>query len=114
MVDQYPVFMAGQPFDSQRQRWEEGAMYTYHQDVHQMLLFFQDIRSFERKAVERGVAHFGLYVEEDVIMLLFKMDGPGGKGVDWHDAPYLWHLVPEEARTIPPQDIPEGEGAVVS
>lgn len=114
MGDDFTVFQVGQPLDPHRRRWEEGVMYTYHQDMHQMLLFFTDIRSFERKAVERGVAHFGLYVEEYVIMLLFKMDGPGGgKGIDWHDAPYSWHLLPAEARTMPPspQDIHEGEGA---
>lgn len=114
MGDNSTVFQVGQLLDPRRRRWEEGAMYTYHQEMHQLLLFFKDVRSFERKAIERGVAHFGLYVEEDVIMLLFKMDGPSGKGVDWHDVPYSWHLLPTEARTIPPspQDIPEGEGAL--
>jgi hypothetical protein len=116
MVDKYPVHLVGQPLDPRKRRWEEGAMYTFHLGIHQALFFFKDIRSSERKAVERGRAHFGLYVEGDVIVLLFKIDGPGGKGIDWHEAPYSWYLVPAEARTLPPppQNIPPGEGALVN
>lgn len=116
MVDKYAVLAVGQPLDPRKRSWEEGAMYTYQQRMHQALLFCKDIRPFERKAVEGGLARFRLYVEEDVIVLLFKIDGPGGKGIDWHEAPYSWYLVPEEARTLPPPppDIPLGEGAPVS
>lgn len=117
MSEPYTIYSVGQLFDPQKRRWDEGAMYSYHQDMHQVLIFFADIRSFERKAVERGLAHFGLFVEDDVIMLLFKMDGDGGKGgVDWHYAPYSWHLVPEEARTLPtaPEDIPDDLGVLVT
>jgi hypothetical protein len=111
-----PIYSVGQMFDPRKRKWEEGTMYTYHQDLHQVLIFFSHIQPFEQQAVERGVTHFALFVEGDVIMLLFKMDGPKGRGVDWHDAPYSWHLVPEEARTLPtpPEDIPQGDGAAVS
>src|SRR5690349_17314188 len=46
--------------------------------------------------------------------LLFKCDGPQGKGIDWHDFPYSWHLVPPEERTlpVPESEIPANLGAV--
>jgi hypothetical protein len=112
----FTVYKVGQPFDPRVRRWDEGTMYVYQQDTHQLLIFYSNLRSFERKAVERGKAHFGLFVEGDVITLLFKIDGPGDRGIDWHDAPYSWHLVPEEARTLPPppEAVPEGMGAAVT
>jgi hypothetical protein len=114
-MEDMTVYAVGRPFDPQRRRWPEGVMYVYQHDWHRLLIFFKGIRSVERQAVQRGLTHFGLYVEEDVIFLLFKMDGPKGKGIAWHAAPYSWHLVDPEARTLPepPQDIPEGLGALL-
>jgi hypothetical protein len=114
-MEDMSVYVVGRPFDRQRRRWPEGVMYVYQSNWHRLLIFFKGIRSGERQAVQRGLTHFGLYVEEDVIFLLFKMDGASGKGIAWHAAPYSWHLVDPEARTLPepPQDIPEGMGALV-
>ena len=91
---EFPVYIVGQLFDAHVRRWDEGAMYLYHMDLHQVLIFISKIRPSEQQAFERGVAHFGLYVDGDVITLLFKMDGPDGRGIGWHEAPYSWHLVP--------------------
>ena len=110
---EFPVYIVGQLFDAHVRRWDEGAMYLYHMDIHQVLIFLSKIRPYEQQAFVRGVAHFGLYVDGDVITLLFKMDGPDGRGIDWHEAPYSWHLVPREARTLPPSPEAISEGAGV-
>jgi hypothetical protein len=112
-MEDMTVYAVGRPLDPKRKHWPEGVMYIYHYGWHQVLIFFKGIRSFEQQAVERGQTHFGLYVEDDVIFLLVKIDGPQGKGIDWHAAPYSWHLVDPAARTLPEPDIPEGQGALL-
>jgi hypothetical protein len=114
-MEDMTLYAVGHPLDPGRKRWPEGVMYVYQSHWHRLLIFLKGIRPDERQAVRHGLTHFGLYVEEDVIFLLFKMDGPGGRGIAWNAAPYSWHLVDPEARTrpVPPQEIPEGMGALL-
>ena len=95
------AFRVGDVFNSNMPLWE-GAMYSYQDDMHVVLLSFRDIRLYEKQAIESGLYRFGLYVEEEVIFLLFKAEGPyGQRGIAWHDMPYSWHKVEREARTLP-------------
>ncbi len=95
------VYRVGDVFNPNMAPWE-GAMYSYQDDMHVVLLSFASIRSHEKQAIESGLYRFGLYVEQDVIFLLFKADGPYGQsGIAWHDMPYSWHKVEPEARTLP-------------
>lgn len=115
MERDFTIYSVGKPFDPQVKQWPEGGMYIYHQEVHHYLLLFHHIRLFEQRAFERGTARFGLYVEEDVIIVLLKMDDTHGRqGIKWLDAPYSWHLVPAQAQTLPepPEAIPADLGAI--
>jgi len=116
--DDFTIYSVGQLFDPDTKVWPNGTMYSYHQDQHQLLLLFENIRPTEQLAVERGQTRFALYIEGDVIFLLARFDLPPdvGRGIAWNDAPYSWHLVPLEGRTLPPgpETIPEGLGALIS
>lgn len=95
------VFRVGDVFNPNMPLWE-GGMYSHQDDMHMVLLSFRDIRLHEKQAIESGLYRFGLYVEEEVIFLLFKAEEPYGKrGIAWHDMPYSWHKVEREARTLP-------------
>ena len=111
------VYGVGLPYDPERREpWEEGAMYVYHGGIHQVLFFFNRIKPIEEYALKRGLLRFGLYVEDEVIMLLCKSNGPNDIPLlGWHDMPYSWHLVAEEIRTFPkaPEDIPANLGVLV-
>lgn len=93
----------------------EGAMYSYQDDMHQVIFSFSHPHVYEKWAIERGLYRFGLYVEQEVIFLLFKADGPYGlPGIAWHDLPYSPHKVEREARTLPtlPENIPAPLGVL--
>src|SRR5947209_4695499 len=68
-------YQVGHLFDPARKKWSEGAMYNYHNDMHQLLVLFNHIRPFEQRDFQQGMVRFALYVDGDVINLLFKFDG---------------------------------------
>lgn len=94
-------YRVGQPYSPTRRGWPEIAQYNYRQGGHELVLFFRSPTSREIRAVRQGAAEFALYHHEDLVVLLYRF-GPPGEGVPWSDAPYTWHLVPPEQRTLPP------------
>jgi len=59
-----------------------------------MILFLNSPTRDEIYAVRKGIAHLALYVERNLIILLYKF----GQAIRWSDAPYSVHLVPQEER----------------
>src|SRR5581483_8207098 len=81
--------------------------------IHQLLLVFPGLRNHEVQAVKRGAGTLGLYVNGDVIQLVFKLEGQRvNEGITWSDAPYNRHME-REPRAVPPapETFEEGQGA---
>lgn len=75
----------------------DGAHYNYDLSGHGLTILLRNPTAQEIEEVKSGDLQFGLVVYGSVIVLLHKMGGS-----PWSDAPYSWHLVPEESRQIPP------------
>lgn len=89
-------YEVGKPY-SNRKQWEEGAEYNFRANIHEICLFFRHPKPVEVQAVKQGEASFGLVVQDDVILLVFRFGV-----IPWSDASYTWHRVPSEERTLPP------------
>jgi len=63
---------------------------------HELLLRFNSPTADEIAAVQNRHAQFALTVTDDIIWLLFRYEG-----IQWQDAPYSWHLMPEDERELP-------------
>ena len=77
-------------------RWLEGNEYNYRSGMHELLLRFGTPTADEIEAVQSGRAQYALAVTGDVIWFLFRYEG-----LQWQDAAYSWHLVPEVERRLP-------------
>lgn len=86
----------GQLYNS-RTQWPEGSEYNYIGGCHSLGLFVARPTPKEILGVQRAPMEFALTVEGDVIFLLWKIQG----AFPWCDAPYSWHKVPLEHRTLP-------------
>lgn len=75
----------------------DAAHYNYDLSGHGLTILLRNPTAQEIEDVKSGDLQFGLVVYGSVIILLHKMGGS-----PWSDAPYSWHLVPEENRQIPP------------
>jgi hypothetical protein len=90
------VFEVGGPFPCPVKP-KDAAHYNYDRSGHRLTILLRNPTAQEIEDVKRGDLQFGLVVYGSVIILLHKMgDSP------WGDAPYSWHVVPEESRQIPP------------
>jgi hypothetical protein len=76
----------------------EGPRYNYSKNSHQLLICSNKPTAAEIENVENGNFELALYVEKDIIDILFSF----GKETLWSDAPYSWHINPIESREIPP------------
>jgi hypothetical protein len=77
--------------------WPEGGEYNFRSGGHELLLRFVRPAAQEVEAVSRGDCEFALASVGDILFFLYRF----GKAVRWSDAPYAWHLLPEDQR-IPP------------
>lgn len=95
------LYEVGKPYSPTRTQWEEGTEYNYRGErrgVHEIRLFFRHPKPIEVQSVKQGEATFGLVVQENLIVLVFKFGA-----IPWSDAPYSWHMVPERERHLPPE-----------
>lgn len=92
------TLQVGQPYIPGRTHWPEQGEYNYYSGQHELRLFWESPSADEVRAVRKGAAHFALFVEGPVIVMLYQFAG----ACDWSDAPYSIHLVPQEHRTAPP------------
>ncbi len=102
-------YEVGKLYSQTRTRWDEGTEYNFRSNVHEIRLFFRQPRPIEVQSVKTGEAQFGLVVKEDVILLVFKFGA-----LPWSDASYTWHRVPENERTLPPEELRPEERAQVT
>lgn len=86
------------PYVPGRTRWAEGVDFNFRNGELELRLFLGRLRPPEIEAIRRGTPEFALYVEETVILFLYRF----GKAIPWSDAPFSWWLVPEEERSLPP------------
>ncbi len=94
------VLQVGKPYIPGRTDWREGVEYNYRAGAHEMRMFFERPAVSEVEAVRKGECEFALAVEGPVIFLLYCFR----PAIDWSDAPFSWHLVPEIERTLPQQE----------
>lgn len=97
-------YEVGQPYLPGRTRWPAGADYNWRAGQHELRLFFSRLGDREVRDVRTREAEFGLYVEQPLIVLLYRF----GASIPWSDAPYSIWLVPADQRALPD---PVGEGA---
>jgi hypothetical protein len=91
------VYSVGKPYIDDRRNWPENVEYNYRQGAHELRMFLANPKPWEVEAIRTGPCEFALAVEGDLLFLLYHF----GKAVPWSDAPYSWHLVPAEQRTLP-------------
>ncbi len=97
------VLEVGRPYIVGRRKWPEGVEYNCRSGGHELRLFFDSPSASEIEAVRIGECEFALVMEGPVIFLMYKF----GVAINWSDAPYSWHLVPEDQRTLPEPEGPE-------
>ena len=87
----------GKPYGPSVEQCPEGIEYNFRGGIHELLLRFGKPTPQEIEDVRRGQSEFALASAEGVLFLLFRF----GHSVRWSDAPYTWHRVPQEQRTLP-------------
>lgn len=81
----------------------EAGEYNYRQDAHELRLFLANLQPDEVAAVRRGRAEFALVTRGDLILFCYRFR----PAIPWSDAPYSWHLVPADQRTVPAVATPD-------
>ena len=79
-------------------RVQERVEYNFRSGGHELLMSLANLTQKEIQAITQGPADFGLFIEGEVMLFLYRF----GNTIPWSDAPYSWHLVPSEQRTLPP------------
>lgn len=92
------IYRVGELYNPNRTQWEERMDYNYRAGVHELRLFLSRPRPIEVQQIKQGEANFRLFVEGDILFLLFRFGS-----LLWGDGSYNWHLVDEEERTVPPE-----------
>jgi hypothetical protein len=91
----------GKPYHPDRKMWPQGNQFSYRGRELVLVLFFDQPTPAEVQAVRHGMADFGLYDADDLVVLCYRFHHDQG-GVPWSDAPYHIGLVPQGERIIPP------------
>lgn len=87
--------------------YPEAVEWNWTSKFHELRLFFHNPSSQEIQAVKKGKVEFGLVVGSGVLFLVFRFlpAFKGQSGIHWSDAPYSYHMLPEELRELPEQDL---------
>lgn len=91
------VYAVGQIYHPGRTAWPEIAQFNYRAGSFELILFYRGPTKREVAAIDRGQADFASYHDGDLLLLLYRF----GDAIPWSDAPYSWHLVPDDQRTAP-------------
>jgi len=89
-------YSVGKPYHPDKTIWPEHVEYDYRGGEHELIMFWPDPTIKEIEEVKNGPAEFGLFVEDNVIFFLYKFGT-----MQWSDAPFSIHLIPEHERVIP-------------
>ena len=82
--------------------WPEAVNYNYLDGAHQLIMSYKHPTKKEVDAVQNAQLDLRLYVEKDVILLLYRF----GDIIRWSDAPYNWYMNPAHLRRMQ-QDLSE-------
>jgi hypothetical protein len=102
------TYAVGQLYSPVRTRWREGTQYNYRAGAHELIVFWSTPSVDEICAHRSAKARFALTVAGPVILLAFRFGD-----LPWCDAPYTWHMVPEDERDLPSADLEEDRRALV-
>jgi hypothetical protein len=91
------TFAVGELYNPSKRRWLEGVQYSFREHQHELLLFLKSPTRREIDAVRRETTEFSLTIEPPLIVLCYRF----GDGIPWSDAPFTYHLVPANQRTLP-------------
>lgn len=96
----------GELYVAGRTSWPEAIEWNWAKDLNELRLFFTNPSSQEIQAVKRGKVEFGLVVRQDIIFLAFRfLPAPGNQqGIPWSDAPYTYHMLPQDRKGLPEAD----------
>ena len=95
----------GDLFAPERTRWPEGPVFNYSKTDFNLMLLYKTPDKREIDAVSKCEMEFRLYIEKDIIDLVFRI----GDVLPWSDAPYNWYKNSEEDRDTP-LELGENEG----
>jgi hypothetical protein len=117
------IYEVGQLYHPNRTEWPEAVEYNYRAGEHELHLFLADPTPAEIQGVRIGSAEFSLYIERDLLVLLFQFwegqevdEEPTptlGVALPWSDAPYNWWLNAPEDRTLPNPEPTDVERALL-
>lgn len=89
-------YQVGHPYSPGVSHWPETPQFNHRMNSTELVLFYASPSPAEVEEIRSAPAEFALYVERDLLVVLYRFgDSP------WSDAPYSWHLVPEDQRTLP-------------
>lgn len=91
------AYKVGELYHQDRTVWEERTEYNFREGGHELRIFMAHLTAREIADVRFNEAEFGLFVQGDILLFLYRF----GRSIPWGDAPYSWHLVPPEGRTLP-------------
>lgn len=94
-------YQVGKPYIAGRRNWQEAVEYNYRQGAHELRMFLGNLKPWEIETIRSGPCEFALAVEKDVLFLLYRFGEGRREAIPWSDAPFSWHLVPEDQRTLP-------------
>jgi hypothetical protein len=80
----------------------EGVHYTYRGGQHELAAFLRRPTLAELEALTEGPADFALYVDGDLLLLLYRFRSLElDPVIDWSDAPFSIHHVDDAERQLP-------------
>ncbi len=104
------VYEVGKPFDPSRTTWPEAVKYSYRDGQHELVAFRRRPSMAEIEALTEGPSEFALYVDGDLLLLLYRFQSLElDPVIDWSDSPFTIHRVPESERRLPPDDPGHGQ-----
>lgn len=90
------VVAVGEPFLGATSL-QERVEYNFHSGQHELLIALPSLSTREIENIRKNGINLALFVEQDILILLFEFVG----AIPWSDAPYSWHLVKGEFRSVP-------------
>ncbi|GCF11246.1 hypothetical protein [Dictyobacter arantiisoli] len=100
-------FNVGTLYSKTRTSWPEIAEWNCTRSLNELRLFYYNPKPQEIQAISRGKCEFGLSVKGDIIFLSFRFYGnqPGQAGIPWSDAPYSYHMLPDDRKQMPDENL---------
>src|SRR3954453_19721584 len=103
-------YEVGRPFDPSRTTWPETVTYSYRNGRHELVAFRRRPSMAEIEALTEGPSEFTLYVDGDLLLLLYRFHSlEFDPVIDWSDSPFTIHRVPDTERQLPPDEPDQGQ-----